>query len=134
MKCTYKNIPKKSNKLFGGILVLSISLDEIFNDFEGRFVVSTDMIFECVMNRMVIFVRIAMFVHEEHYRYILLSERPMVAVLIEFVSVQCFEIPLFGIDFIEQGISIHGYIVELAILLWIVVGNHVEVEEELDLA
>ena len=92
------------------------------------------MILVCVMNRMVILVCIAMFVHEEHYRYILLGKRPVVAVLIEFVSVQCFKIPLFCIDFLEQGISFHGYIVELALLLRIVVGNHVEVEEELDLA
>ena len=58
----------------------------------------------------------------------------MVAVLVQFVSVQCFEVTLFGIDLLEQGISIHGHIVELAVLLRVVVRNHVEVEEELDLA
>ena len=115
-------------------MFLSVLLDELFNELEGRFVVGTDVVFIGIEYCMVVLVRITLFVHEEHYRYVLLGKRPVVAIFIQLVSVQCLEITLFGIYLFEQGVSIHSYIVEFAILLRVIVGNHVEVEEELDLA
>ena len=65
----------------------SVLFDEVFDELERRFVIGTDVVFVRIVYGVVVLVRIAVLVHEEHYRYVLLGERPVVAVFVEFVAV-----------------------------------------------
>ena len=65
----------------------SVLFDEVFDELERRFVIGTDVVFVRIVYGVVVLVRIAVLVHEEHYRNVFLGKRPVVAVFVEFVAV-----------------------------------------------
>ena len=64
----------------------SVLFDEVFDELERWFVIGTDVVFVRIVYGVVVLVRIAVLVHEEHYRNVLLGKRPVVAVFVEFVA------------------------------------------------
>ena len=112
---------------------LMVVADEICDQSECRFVVGEDRVLPCVMYRVVVFECVSTFVHEEDARHVSACERVVVAVVGKFLSVESLEISLFSIDLLEDGESRHSFVAYFAILLWIVVRDHVEVDEILDL-
>ena len=67
------------------------------------------------MDGVVIFERITGLVHEEDARHIALGERVVVAVTGQFLTVQCLEITLFGVDLLELCETLNAFLAHLAI-------------------
>ena len=94
MRPTVVYSPNEDNRF---AIICSLFAYIILDQLECRFVIGEDGILPSVVNSVVIFVCIAVLVHEEHTWHISLGKRIVVAVVGEFLSIQFFEIPLLCI-------------------------------------
>ena len=81
---------------------LGLPAYEFFNYAECRLVIAVNRIFPRIINRVVIFERISMLVHEEYARHISLSKRIVIAIVSEFTSFQSLKIAILCIDLFKQ--------------------------------
>ena len=74
-----------------------------------------------------------MLVLKEDAGHVAGGKRIMVAVGCQLTTVKCLEIMLLAVDLLEQGKAAHALVAGLAVCRGVVVANHVDVEEVLDL-
>lgn len=77
---------------------------------------------------MVIRESIALLVFEEDAGYMACSEGIVVAVAGQLATVQTLEMMFLVVDLLKQGETTHALVADLAVLYWIVVANHIQVE------
>ena len=116
-----------SHSYFSSLLLVSVN--EVYDKFERRFVVVEDCILPCVVHRVVILEGIAILVHKEYARHVSRSKGVVVAVVCKLRSVQCLEVALLNVYLLEEGVTLHALVAHLAVYVGVVVANHVEVYE-----
>ena len=82
---------------------------------------------------MVIRESIAVLILQENAGHVARSKRIMVAVCSQITAVQGLEILLIGINLLKKIITAHALVTNLAVLHRVVVANHIDVEQVIDL-
>ena len=86
-----------------------------------------------VMNRVIILEGVTLLVLKENAGHMADGKGIMVAIAGQLATVQALEIMFSIVQFFEQGVATHSLIAHLAVLHRVVVANHVDVEQILDL-
>ena len=111
----------------------SIPFYEIGYQTENGFVAVEDGVLPVIIDGMVILEGITLLVFQEDAGYVAFGKGIMIAVGCQITAVQRLEIMLLIVDLLEEHVAAHTLVAHLAVLHRVVVANHINVEEVLDL-
>ena len=86
-----------------------------------------------VVDGVVVLERVAALVLEEDARHVAQGERVVVAVALQLGTVQSLEMVLLIVDSFHQSVTTQSLVADLAVLHRVVVADHIDVEQVLDL-